>query len=71
MAAGWLGGAVAESFTEGYQFSITDSLQPFGLIQWCLLELQAWHYAQCRVNSYYTNVLNPGSLGLLNPADLV
>jgi hypothetical protein len=47
------------------------SFQPAGLIQWCLLELQAWHYAQCRVNSYYTNVLNPGSLGLRNPADLV
>ena len=62
---------MAESFTEGYQFSITDSLQPFGLIQRYLRELQVWHYAHCRVNSHYTNVLNPGSLGLRNPASLV
>ena len=66
-----MGGAVAESFTEVYQLSMAFSFQPAGLIQWCLQELQAWHYAHCRVNSYYTNVLNPGSLGLRNPADLV
>ena len=70
MADGW-GGAVAESFTEGYQFSITDSLQPFGLIQRYLRELQVWHYAHCRVNSHYTHVLNRRPLGLRKTDDLV